>query len=594
MSTTTSEISRIETSETTIGTLGMFFISFVVGIIAGFGSIVFRGMIGFVHNLSFNGRLSFLFDVNQHAARSVWGLGIILVPVLGAVIVVWLTQKFASEARGHGVPEVMYAIYYGKGKIRPIVAAVKSIASSISIGTGGSVGREGPIIQIGAAFGSILGQLVKASTHQRIVLIAAGASAGIAATFNTPIAGLAFAIELLLITISAVNVVVVCTAIVTATMISNLLLGVAPAFYVPHLSNPLTHALSPFIVCSFIPFGIIAGVFAAIFIHSIYWFEDQSFLLIKNPYFRHMTGMFCLGVILYFMMQYTGHYYVDGVGYATILDILNNILSNPLLLLGLCLLKMLATGLTLGTGASGGVFSPSLFIGAALGAAYGSLLNHLFPGAHVPVVLFSITGMAAMVGGTTGAVLTAIIMTFEQTRDYADILPIMLSVAITYAVRVKITSQSIYTLKLYRRGITLPQGLQAGISITKRANDFMEKRFSLIDIEQVPSWVQQQSGEMVPQLAVVTDNGKTIGVIRRELNYLISDVDINTLLDKRFITLSKKTTWSKVLRQLKENDASVILVTNGLNAITHPTDIVGIITRHEIYESSQELAKMLE
>jgi chloride channel protein, CIC family len=574
-------------------TFWMIAFAFAVGVAAGFGSIIFRDMIGLVHNLSFDGRLSLAFNVNQHDTRSVWGIGIIFVPVIGAVIVTWLTQKFASEARGHGVPEVMHAIYYGKGKIRPAVAVVKSIASSISIGTGGSVGREGPIIQIGAAFASMLGQMFKTNTRQRVVLIAAGAAAGIAATFNTPIAGLAFAIELMLVTISAVNVALVAIATVTATMVSNLLLGVDPTFYVPHLTSPVMHALNPLLLFSLIPFAVIAGLVSALFIHSIYWFEDHSAALFKNPYYRHMTGMFFLGIILYLMMRYTGAYYVAGVGYSTILDVLNHVITNPFFLLSLCALKMLATGLTLGSGASGGVFSPSLFIGATLGAAYGGLFNTLLPGVHIPVAVFAISGMAALVGGSTGAVLTAIIMTFEQTHDYGVILPIMLAVAISYAVRVKLTNQSIYTLKLYRRGIFLPQGLQAAVSATKRAFDFMEKHFSIIDITKIDDWTQQQSGESTPQCAIITENNQVVGVVSRELNYLISDLDASSLIDKSFVFLSEHTTWPSIMREMQQNNAKVILVTRSKKQ-TAPKDITGIITRHEIYKSSQKLAAILQ
>lgn len=587
----TSVAQNTPVSEKRVTVLSLLFFSFIVGGIAGFGAIVFRHMIGFITNLAFSGRLDFYFNENHHLPKSVFGVGIILVPVLGALLVTWLTQTFAPEAQGHGVPEVMDAIYYREGKIRPVVALIKAIASAISIGTGGSVGREGPIIQIGAAFASLLGQLTKISPRQRIVLIAAGAAAGIAATFNTPIGGLVFAIELMLVSISAVNVAMVAVATVTATLIGNFFIGVSPAFYVAGLSSPLSHALSPLLLLSFIPFGVVMGLMAALFIHSIYWMEDQSARLIKNPYFRHMLGMLCLGIILSLLMQFSGQYYVAGVGYATIIDILKNLLTSPLFLLLLCVLKILSTSLTLGTGASGGVFSPALFIGATLGAAYGGVLHALCPGLHVPVVLFAVTGMAAMVGGSTGAVLTAITMTFEQTRDYADILPMMLSVALTYVVRVKITNESIYTLKLYRRGLSLPQGLQAAVSAAKKVTDFMEKRFSIVDREGVDIWLQQQSSESKPQCAVIIEKGKVIGAIRKELNYLISDVDAESVIEKAFLILPEKTTWQAALRRMNEDNANIILVLKQ-GRVIRPKNILGIVTRHEIFNSSQEFVNL--
>lgn len=588
--TTEAQNAKSGQNEISISLAWMMFFSFVVGIVASFGATIFKAMIGFVHNITFNGKLSVYFDANLHPVKSIWGVGIILVPVIGSVIVTWLTQKFAAEARGHGVPEVMDAIYYKEGKIRPAVAIVKAIASSISIGTGGSVGREGPIVQIGAAFSSLLGQVIRMNTRQRIVLIAAGAAAGISATFNTPIGGLAFAVELLLVTVSAVNVIIVVIATVTATLISNFFSGVDPSFYIPHLM-PLTHPLSPMVLIMFIPFGIIAGVIAALFIHSIYWMEDFSAKVIKSPYFRHIFGMLLLGIILYLMMRYTGEYYVAGVGYATILDVLKGMLTNPVFLLFLCLLKILSTSLTLGTGASGGVFSPSLFVGATLGAAFGSLLNHLFPGMNVPMILFPIAGMAAMVGGSTGAVITAITMTFEQTRDYGDILPIMLSVALTYFVRIKITTESIYTLKLYRRGLSLPQGLQAGISVTKRACQFMNNQFAILSHEEISNWVQQMHGETTPTCGIVTDNNEIVGVIRPELNYLLMDLDPNNMIDKNFAYATDKSTWPAIMRQM--SNSSVIIVLKSGKAKT-ANNIIGVITRHEIFKSSQQVAQLLE
>ena len=583
---------QTESSEKSLNIIWMIVISVIIGVFAGFGSILFRGMIGLVHNLSFKGEFSVMFDAYQHAAKSVWGIGFIFVPVIGAVIVCWLTQKFAPEARGHGVPEVMDAIYYREGKIRPIVALVKSVCSSISIGTGGSVGREGPIIQIGAAFGSVMGQFVNMAVRQRVALIAAGAAAGIAATFNTPIGGLAFAVELMLVSVSAVNVVIVSVATVTATVISRAMLGVAPSFFVPSLSLPLTHALSPFLIGTFLPFGILMGAAAALFTHTIYWFEDQSAVLIKNPYTRHMSGMFVLGVMLYLTLCFSGHYYVGGVGYSTIMDVLESALTNPWFLLMLFVLKLLATGLTLGTGASGGVFSPSLFMGATLGAAYGGFLAYLFPGLHVSLPLFAVAGMAAMVAGSTGAVLTAITMTIEQTRDYADILPIILSVSIAYVVRVKITTESIYTLKLYRRGFSLPQGLQAGIAATKRAKQVMDRRFVVIDDNGVDLWAQQEGSEKLSPYAVVASENNILGVIRRDLGYLMADVDVHKLIDTAYCIISENTTWPVMLREMNNQDVKVVLVSKSSKS-NGIADIVGVITQAEIVSAANQQAKFI-
>jgi chloride channel protein, CIC family len=201
-----------------------------VGLIAGFGAVVFRWMIGGFHNLLFLGQLSTDYDANVHTPASPWGAWIIAIPVVGAIGVAFLVKTFAPEAKGHGVPEVMDAIYYQGGKIRPIVAAVKSVASALSIGSGGSVGREGPIIQIGAAFGSTVGQVIAMPVRQRAILIAAGAGGGIAATFNTPIGGIVFAVELMLPVVSPLSLLCVALSSVTATWIGRSFFGAVPSF----------------------------------------------------------------------------------------------------------------------------------------------------------------------------------------------------------------------------------------------------------------------------------------------------------------------------------------------------------------------------
>ena len=231
----------------------------MVGVVGGFGAVAFRGLIAFFHNLLFQGKLSLVYDTIIHTLPSRWGPAVILVPVLGAAGVAFLVTKFAPEAKGHGVPEVMDAIYYNRGIIRPIVGVVKSLASALSIGSGGSVGREGPIIQIGSSFGSTLGQYLPMATWQRITLIGAGSGAGIAATFNTPIGGLLFAMEIMLHEISVRTMVPVAIATATATYIGRVFFGDYPAFPIPDLQTTAFHLLNPLLIVSFLGVGIITG-----------------------------------------------------------------------------------------------------------------------------------------------------------------------------------------------------------------------------------------------------------------------------------------------------------------------------------------------
>lgn len=427
----------------------------LVGVVAGLGAIVFRELIGLFHNFFFYGQFSITYDVLQHAAPSRFGIGIILVPVIGALCVAYLVKNFAPEAKGHGVPEVMDAIYYERGIVRPIVAVVKAVASSISIGSGGSIGREGPIIQIGAAFGSALGQWIKIVDWQRIVLIACGAGGGIAATFNTPLGGILFALEIMLPELSARTIIPVSIATAIATYTSYFYFGNVP--FIPFATTAALE-LHAFDMISLILLSVILGFFSALFIRAIYFTEDAFDRLPGNYYIRHMLGMFFIGVNMYLMMVFFNHYYIQGVGYATVMDVLSGTLLHPGFLLFLALLKIIDTSVTLGSGGSGGIFSPLLFIGATLGAGFASLSG-------INMQLGALAGMAGMVGASTAAPMTAIIMTAELTNDFTIILPLMLIVAIAYAVRRLCIKDSVYTLKLTRRGHVIPDALQSKIHV---------------------------------------------------------------------------------------------------------------------------------
>ncbi|MCC8400582.1 chloride channel protein [Paraburkholderia sp. MMS20-SJTN17] len=248
-------------------------LALVVRIVTGLGAVVFRDLIGLVHNAFFLGRLSFAYDASHFTSAAPWGVLVILVPVVGGLGVTWLVSTFAPEARGHGVPEVMDAIYYGRGQIRPVVAVVKSLASALAIGSGAAVGREGPISQIGSALGSTLGQVVRMTAGQRITLVAAGAGAGIAATFNTPIGGVLFATELMMPEISVNTFLPVAIATGTATFIGRLFFGAAPAFFVPAQLGAIPNQPgSALTLILYALLGAVTGAAAALFCSNAHTF----------------------------------------------------------------------------------------------------------------------------------------------------------------------------------------------------------------------------------------------------------------------------------------------------------------------------------
>jgi len=538
------------------GTLFMMIMAIAVGAVAGVGAWAFRMLIGFVHNVLFLGQFVFSYDANVHTPLSPWGVGVVLVPVAGALVVAWLVKNFAPEAKGHGVPEVMDAIYYNQGRIRPRVAVIKSLASAVSIGSGGSVGREGPIVQIGSAFGSTLGLLIPMRTSDRVTLIAAGAGAGIAATFNAPLGGIVFALELLLVSINARNLLLATTAIVVATRISHLLLGTEPSFYIPALETPDFQLARPWGLAVFFVLGALMGLLSVAFIRGLYWMEDVFEAMPGNYYTRHAMGMLCVGVMMLLLARHAGHYYIEGVGYATIMELLRGSLNSPWFLLLLAALKLLATCLSLGSGAAGG-------------AAFGYLCQSLIPGLNLAIPTFAIAGMAAAIGGSTGAVLTGIIMLSEMTKDYSSMLPLVITCSVANAVRKWIMTESIYTMKLRARGHSVPEGLHASVLTSERIQDLMATNFVVVP----------HGGEIPTDATIVvhTENAVISGVTRHQDTESGAAGAGSAGRSLRYVLVTERATTLAAVSAVWEAEAELILVSRHPDA-RRVEDLVGVVT----------------
>ena len=579
-----------------LGLLPMSLLGFAVGLVGGFGAFVFRELIGFVHNVMFLKTFAFTYDANVFTPPSPWGALVILVPVVGAIVVTFLVANFAPEAKGHGVPEVMDAIYYNGGVIRPVVAVVKSLASAIAIGTGSAVGREGPIIQIGSSFGSTLGQILRLSSAQRITLIAAGAGAGIAATFNTPIGGVLFAIELMLPEVSVNTFLPVAVATATATFIGRLFFGTHPAFAVPAIAAlPNDPGIAALVMLLYTLLGAGIGIAAAGFVRGLHLLEDL-FDLIPGGYFRHMLGMLLVGLLMYGLFRGFGHYFVEGVGYATIQAILNGGLASTAWLLALLFLcKLLATGLSLGSGSSGGIFSPSLFMGATLGSAFAALVSLAFPALGLSLPAFAMVGMGAMVGGATGAAMTAVTMIFEMTRDYGIVLPMVLAVAASLGVRRLLSRESIYTMKLARRGHDIPKALHTNMFLVRRAKEVMRRDFmtvpaemGLVDFLRLP----EHHGAM--RHVIVTRADRIVGVVRINtgLRLGIADVEKDVTLGdvaQRNFTLVRddEVAFDVISRMWRKNAVMALVVarTGRRPHRPHASDVIGVITKEHVADA---------
>lgn len=588
---------RTTTARRLLGPLGFYLLATAVGIVAGLGAVVFRGLIALVHNLLFLGRISVVYDANVHTPPGPFGPLVVLAPVLGAAGVAFLVKNFAPEAKGHGVPEVLDAIYYQKGVIRPIVAVIKSLASALTIGSGGSAGREGPMIQIGASFGSTLAQWFTLAPWQRITLIAAGAGGGIAASFNTPVGGILFAIEIMMHELSVRTLVPVAISTATATYVSRLVFGAHPSFIIPDFETPHFHVTDPRTLLSYIVLGVVAGLASSLFIKCLYLFEDFFEGHARFSYYlRHCAAMLLVGTIFYVMMRIFGHYYIEGVGYATVQDVLTGKMSAVPLLLLLFVLKMVATSLTLGSGASGGIFSPTFFMGATLGGACGVILVSAFPGLMVSPAGFAVAGMAGMVGASTGAAVAAIVMIFEMTLDYGVIIPMTITVALAYGIRRMFSKESIYTIKLVRRGHRVPESLRANLYELRQAGELMDRPVVSMPASSSPRQAMTQMRDHpATSCFLLEEDGQVAGILEREAAVELGDssgfVDgVRQIASKAYIVAAEDTPLFDLLAAMRARNASVALIARREGAVA-VSDIRGVITKRHV---AQVLADVVE
>jgi chloride channel protein, CIC family len=483
---------------------GLLALSLAVGVGAGLGAVAFRYLIeGFTY--VFTGHDSYGVD-GRVPNPLVPGLGVwfvAFVPILGGLLYGPVVERFASEARGHGVPEVMLAVARKGGRIRPIVALVKSLASALCIGSGGSVGREGPIVQIGSALGSTIGQITRAPEARMRLLVACGAAGGISATFNAPIAGVFFALEVILRDFETRSFSAVVVASVTADVIGRAAFGSEAFLTLPRVGVGDVAGYPLYLVL-----GLLAAFVGVFFIRFLYGMEDRADRLWRfSESWRPAAGGVLLGLLLLAVPQ------MYGVGY----DVLESAIAGKytlLFLLALLGAKVLATSLTLSIGGSGGVFAPSLFMGAMLGSAFGLAAHGLVPGLAGPAGAYGLIGMGAVFAASARAPMTAILIIFELTGDYRIMLPLMLAVVIATAIANRLSSDSIYTLKLARRGIDLlrrrPASPMEAITVAEAMRPTPDPVSSAAPLAEA---VERLSASEEPALPVIDGSGAFVGVL---------------------------------------------------------------------------------
>ena len=487
----------------------MVLISFLaagIGLLAGLVAFVLYRLIGLVTNLFFFHRWAFDFT---SARLNNLGLWVILIPVIGGIVVGFMAKYGSDKIKGHGIPEAMEAVLVNRSRIQPRVAILKPISAAIAIGTGGPFGAEGPIIQTGGALGSLIGQVVHTTASERKVLLACGAAAGMSATFNTPIAGVILAIELLLFEFKSRSFIPLVIASTLATAVHMQLLGAGPMFTVKAMDFGIPHAL-PF----YLLLGGLCGLAAVAFSKLLYWVEDQFEKLPVDELWWPAIGALGLGIIGYFVPR------VLGVGYDTISDILNANLALKLLLV-VMIAKAAALVISLGSGTSGGLLAPMFMSSAAMGGAFAIGIDKLFPAANLSAGAFALVAMGAVFGAASRATFTFIIFAFEITRDYNSVLPLMLVSVIADGIAMLLMPKaSIMTEKLARRGLRIHQDYEADVLQQVSVSETMDRDVPVVSasmrVGEVADRIARHDPTLAHQGMIVTDaDGKLVGVITR-------------------------------------------------------------------------------
>lgn len=519
--------------------LYMMILASMIGIIGGFGAVGIKSAIHIISDMSFFGGENLIESVKQTS----W-YWVILIPAIGGVIVGPLVHFFAPETRGHGIPEVMQAVLTKGGIIRPRVAIVKAIASSVTIGTGGSVGKEGPIVQIGSSIGSMIGQFLRVPSSRLKVLVGCGAAAGIAGAFNAPVAGALFAIEIILLDFAVSSFSPIVISSVIATVISHSFEGNFAAFNVTNFEW-----VSAWEVIFYIVLGALSGIISYIFIKVLYFTEDfwDEKINIK-PYIKPVIGGAIVGLIALIFPEIIGVGYdainaaingnelvYNGFGNEKISAMNNQFLNDSLWYMALLLVfvKMIASSITLSSGLSGGVFAPSLFVGAMLGAFFGYCVNLLFPEYSAHPGAYSLVAMGGLVAGTTRAPITAILIVFELTKENAIILPLMLTCIGSVVISTKLSRESIYTLKLLQRNINYKDRAETSILKSLIIQDVINNNYNSIpEYTKFSDIVSKLLNNKVPILFVNNSKNELMGIITLSdiKDFLFEHNELNDLL----------------------------------------------------------------
>lgn len=483
-------------------------IAILLGIAGGFIAQILTRLIGLITNVCFYGAFSFQF---VSPANNQLGLWVILIPVAGALIVGLMARYGSAGIRGHGIPEAMEQVLLNESRIPPRLTFLKPISAAISIGTGGPFGAEGPIIATGGALGSLIGQLLKTTSDERKTLLAAGAAAGMAATFGSPVSAVLLSVELLLFEFKPQSIIPVTLASTAATAVRILFIGTAPIFALNNVAQPGSLALLIYLFL-----GLILGVCSVFVTKAVYLVEDTFDKLPIHWMWWPAIGAIAVGVVGYFVPH------TLGVGYDNIDHILNGSIVGRALII-LFVFKFISWAISLGSGTSGGTLAPLFTIGGGLGAALGSVILMLIPNSGIDIRIAALVGMAAMFAGSARALLASIIFAFETTLQPYGLLPLLAGCSSAYLISSLMMRNTIMTEKIVRRGINVPNEYTVDFLTQIPVKDYATKNVVTIKAEDLVSTVRKWlvsglEGSLHHAYPVVDKSGKLCGIVtRREL-----------------------------------------------------------------------------
>ena len=501
---------------------------------------------------------------------------VLLIPGVGIALAAFIANRYAVEAKGHGVPEVMSAMARKAGIMRPRVALVKTVVSAICIGSGGSVGQVGPSVQVGSVLGSAVGQTLKLSENGMKTLVACGAAAGLAAIFNAPITGTIFASEVILGNLGLNNITPVLISSVAGSAMARIFLGDEPAFFVPAFALESSWELVLYCIL-----GVCAGVLATGFTKTFYTMEDVFGSIHAHYITKAIIGGAIVGVVGLFLPQ------LFGLGFGTIDKLLYNPDSFSIpLAIALCLGKIVLTSVTLAAGGSGGVYGPSLFAGASMGCAFGLVFNHIAPFEVASAEAYGVAGMSGFLAGATHAPIQAIFIVFELTGDYHEVVPVMLASVLSAMTAKRLLRYSIYTLKNKRRGERIEIGQDLSLLEKVRVADVMERDFPHVTRDtsfvKVLQTLYKSKMDMVP---VLDENGNFYGIVGfhqvRTVIHSEGPQDLivaNDVALRAPLTVTPSANLADVFTELGMLDINSLPVVSDED----PKKLVGVITRGSI------------